>query len=161
MKMSVLVLAALSATMAFADAAFEYDEACSEFDRFYVGAAVCGVLPQGGSRMSPRAGVALRAGFYMTEMWALEGEAGVADDHTALAAKALWHWWGYERLDPFFTFGARGWTHDGQVGPCGGLGAFYHMTETLSLRFDADATLGLDTDVSMVYSLACGVQWSF
>ena len=141
MKMSVLVLAALSAAMAFADAAFEYDEACSEFDRFYVGAAVCGVLPQGGSRMSPR--------------------AGVADDHTALAAKALWHWWGYERLDPFFTFGARGWTHDGQVGPCGGLGAFYHMTETLSLRFDADATLGLDTDVSMVYSLACGVQWSF
>jgi len=161
MKKLVSVFAALAATIALADAALDYDEACAEFDRFYVGAAVGGVFPQGGSRMSPRASAAVRAGFYLTEMWALEGEAGAADDHTAFAAKALWHWWGYERLDPFFTFGARGWTHHGQLGPCGGLGAFYHMTESLSLRFDADATLGLDTDTEMVYTLALGLQFSF
>ena len=161
MKKAIFAAAALAASLAFADAAFEYDEACSDFDRFYVGAAVGATLPQGGSRMSPRAGAALRAGCYLAEMWAAEGEVASAGDHVGLAAKALWHWWGYERLDPFFTFGARGWTHRGQVGPCGGLGAFYHVSESLSLRFDADATLGLDTDACMVYSLACGLQWSF
>ena len=111
--------------------------------------------------MSPRAGAAMRVGFYMTEAWAAEGEVSAVDDHMGFAAMALWHWWGYERLDPFFTCGARGWTHHGQIGPCGGLGAFYHMTESLSLRFGADAMLGLDTDISMVYSVTCGVQWSF
>jgi hypothetical protein len=161
MKKLFSMVAALAASLAFADAAFDYDEACSEFDRFYVGAVATGTLPQGGSKISPRAGAAVRAGCYLAEMWAIEGEAGFADDHLAFAAKALWHWWGYERLDPFFTFGARGWTHDGNVGPSGGLGAFYHMTESLSLRFDADATLGLDTDVEMIYSLAFGLQLSF
>ena len=35
------------------------------------------------------------------------------------------------------------------------------MTESLSLRIDADATLGLDTDAEMIYSLAFGLQLSF
>jgi len=161
MKKLISAFAAILASLAFADAASDYDEACAGFDRFYIGAATVGVLPQGGSRMSPRAGAAIRAGLYLDEMWAMEGEAGFAGDRLAFAAKALWHWWGYERLDPFFTFGARGWTHDGNVGPSGGLGAFYHMTESLSLRIDADATLGLDTDVEMIYSLAFGLQLSF
>ena len=161
MKVRLFLAAAFAASLALADAASEYDEACADFDRFYVGAAAGAVLPQGGGRMSARAGAVLRAGFYLTEAWAAEGEASSAGDHVGFAARALWHWWGYERLDPFFTFGARGWTHHGQVGPCGGLGSFYHLTESLSLRFDADAAMGLDTDVEMVYSLACGLQLSF
>ena len=106
MKKLISAFAAILASLAFADAASDYDEACAGFDRFYIGAATVGVLPQGGSRMSPRTGAAIRAGNYIDEMWAIEGEAGFAGDHLAFAAKALWHWWGYERLDPFFTFGA-------------------------------------------------------
>ncbi len=151
----------IAAASAFADAAFDYDEACADFDRFYAGATAGAVLPQGGGRMSARAFAGVRSGVYVTEAWAFEGEVAAVDDRTGFAAKALWHWWGYERLDPFFTFGARGWTHHGQVGPAGGLGAYYHMTESLSLRFDADATLGLDGDEAMVCVLAAGLHFSF
>jgi hypothetical protein len=35
------------------------------------------------------------------------------------------------------------------------------MTESVSLRFDADATLGLDGDEAMVYTLAAGLHFSF
>jgi hypothetical protein len=73
----------------------------------------------------------------------------------------LWHWWGYEQVDPFFTFGARGWIHDGQVGPCVGAGAFYHLNDYWSIRFDADATLALDADCEMIYSVGVGVQRTF
>lgn len=128
---------------------------------FYVGVAEGVVIPQGGSRMSRHTGAAFRFGCYLTEMWAIEGEAAVVAERTGLGARALWHWWGYERLDPFFTFGARGWLKDGQVGPDAGLGAFYHLTESLSLRLDANATLGVESDVDMVYSLAAGLQYSF
>ena len=138
-----------------------YDEEACDFDRFYVGMAETVVIPQGGGRMSQHTGAAFRLGCYLTEMWAIEGEAAWIADRAGLGAKALWHWWGYERLDPFFTFGARGWTNDGQVGPSGGVGAFYHITESLSLRLDADATLGVESQVEMVYSLAAGLQFSF
>ena len=133
----------------------------NDFDRFYVGGAGVAVLPQGGSRMGDRAGLAVRCGWYLTEMWALEGEASWLDDRAGLGVNALWHWWGYERLDPFFTFGARGWVDHGQVGPCAGLGTFYHLTESLSLRLDANAALGLESRTEMVYSLSAGLQLSF
>ena len=35
------------------------------------------------------------------------------------------------------------------------------LTDSLSLRFDADATLGLDGKQEMRYTLTGGVQWSF
>lgn len=149
----------LAALVCRADAAFE--EEAYDFDRFYVGVAETVVMPQGGSRMSDHTGAAFRFGCYLTEMWALEGEAAWVADRAGLGVKAVWHWWGYERLDPFFSFGARGWADHGQVGPAGGLGAFYHLTESLSLRFDADATLGVETRTEMVYSLSAGLQWSF
>ena len=47
------------------------------------------------------------------------------------------------------------------VGPKSGFGFFYHLTDSLSLRFDADATLGLDGKQEMRYTLTGGVQWSF
>ena len=55
---------------------------------------------------------------------------------------------------------SRGWI-EGDVGPTAGLGAFYHLTNEWSLRGDAQATLGLDGDCQMVYSLGFGVQYSF
>ncbi len=139
----------------FADA-FQY-----EYDRWSVGVVGQMVFPQGGSRMSRRTGAGVRLGYYVTEMLAIEGEAMWMEQSAGLALKGLWHWWGYEQVDPFFTFGARGWIHDGQVGPCVGAGAFYHLNDYWSIRFDADATLGLDTDCEMIYSVGVGVQRTF
>ena len=48
-----------------------------------------------------------------------------------------------------------------KLGPKAGLGAFYHLTDEWSLRADADATLGLETNCEMLYSLSVGVQYAF
>ena len=94
------------------------------------------------------------------------------ENAAGLAVQGLWHWqdadlygrlFGYSAFDLFFTFGARGWIGDGlgQVGPKAGVGAFWHLTDDWSLRTDADATLGLDSCVAMLYSLSLGVQYAF
>ena len=142
------------------------------FDRWYVGLAGQLMLPQGGSRMHHIGGGALRGGYYLTEDWAIEGEAAWLEDAAGLSAAALGHFqgwslygdlFGYSRFDPFVTVGAKGWIgrNCGQVGPKAGLGAFYHLTDEWSLRADADATLGLETNCEMLYSLSVGVQYSF
>ena len=142
------------------------------FDRWSVGAAGQLMLPQGGSRMHHIGGAALRGGYYLTEDWALEAEAAWLEDAAGLSAVALGHFqgwslygdlFGYSRFDPFVTVGAKGWIgrHCGQIGPKVGLGAFYHLTDEWSLRADADATLGLETNCEMLYSLSAGIQYSF
>lgn len=137
------------------------------------GASGALTLPEGGSRLRRLGGVALRAGYDVSENVALEGEAAWAEDFAALAAQGLWHlqgaslydyYFGYSRFDPFVTFGVRGWLgrHGvGQVGPKAGLGAFYHLTNDWALRLDADATLGLETRREVDFTLAAGVQYSF
>ncbi|MBQ0033355.1 MAG: hypothetical protein KBT68_11225 [bacterium] len=142
------------------------------FDRWYVGLSGQLMLPQGGSRMHHVGGAALRGGYYFTEDWAIEGEAAWLEDAAGLSAELLGHFqgwsaygdlFGYSRFDPFATLGARGWIgrDSGQVGPKAGLGAFYHLTDEWALRADADATLGLETNCEMLYSLSVGVQYSF
>lgn len=131
-----------------------------ELDRWTTSVSAKLVLPQGGGDLRRLGGAAVRAGYYLTEFWCFETEGAWFEDKAGLAADALWHWWGYERFDPFFTFGVRGWIR-GDVGPKAGVGAFYHLTESLSLRFDADATLALDGETAMVYSVSGGLQWSF
>ena len=142
------------------------------FDRWYVGLAGQLMLPQGGSRMHHIGGGALRGGYYLTEDWALEAEAAWLEDAAGLSAAALGHFqgwslygdlFGYSRFDPFVTVGAKGWIgrNCGQVGPKAGLGAFYHLTDEWSLRADADATLGLETNCEMLYSISIGFQYAF
>ena len=142
------------------------------FAETYVGLSGQVMLPQGGSKMHHIGGAALRGGHYLTEDWALEGEAAWLEDFAGLGVQALGHFqgwslygdlFGYSRFDPFVTLGARGWIGDGcgQVGPKAGLGAFYHLTDSWSLRADADATLGLETDCEMLYSIGVGAQYSF
>jgi len=105
-------------------------------------------------------GASARLGFYFTEALSVEADAAWLEDCAGLGLQGLWHMYGYERFDPFLTFGARGWI-DGDVGPSAGLGAFYHLTDSWSLRADAQATLGIDGDCEMVYSIGAGVQCSF
>ena len=142
------------------------------FDRWYVGLAGQMMLSQGGSKMHHVGGTALRGGYYLTEDWAIEGEAAWLEDAAGLSAAALGHFqgwslygdlFGYSRFDPFITVGAKGWIgrNSGQVGPKTGLGAFYHLTDEWSLRADADATLGLETNCEMLYSVSIGFQYAF
>ncbi len=160
-KILSLVLAASACLAAVGEESF-----CD----WYAGGAAQLVLPQGGSRMRRLGGGAARVGRYITESLAVEGEAAWLENSCGLSARAVWHlhgWrefdmlFGYERFDPFLSAGARGWIHDGQIGPSAGIGAFYYLTDDWALRFDADATMGLDTDVEMVYSLSAGIQWFF
>lgn len=165
MKTASILGAAAASLLAVAASAEEPAES-----GWYAGGAAQLVLPQGGSRMRRLGGGAARAGRYLTDSLALECEAAWLEDSAALAARAVWHlhgWeefdmlFGYERLDPFLSAGARGWMHDGQVGPSAGLGAFYYLTDDWALRFDAEATLGLDTRVETVYSISAGIQYFF
>ena len=165
---TTFVSLALALTVGAAEA--ESEEECG-FDRWYVGAAAELVLPQGGLAKTPRLGGATaRVGYYLTDWAAVEGAASALENRAGLAARALVHWrgwteydmlFGYSRFDPFFAVGAKGWLKDGGVGPSAGVGALYYLTDSCALRADADATLDLDGDVGMVYSLGVGVQLSF
>lgn len=160
----------LAVVLAFSGVcAQDFAEACA-FDRWYVGGAGTVVLPQGGARMRQLCGGAARFGYYVTETFALDGEAAWVENRTGLSAKALrhlqgWEFWGklfgYERFDPFLTVGVKGWIDHGQVGPVFGLGALYYLTDSWALRADADLTLGLDSAAETVHSLSLGLQYSF
>ena len=161
---SAVALALMLIPVAFAD------EEASDETGWYSSAAAQLVLPQGGARMHRLGGGAARVGYYFTGSLALEAEAAWLENVAGLSARAIWHlhgWeefnmlFGYERFDPFLTLGARGWIHDGQVGPSAGVGAFYYLTDSWALRFDADVTLGLDTDVETAFTLSAGLQYSF
>lgn len=167
----ILAAAAVLQLAATQSAAFAAEDS-EEEGGWYVGVSGALLLPQGGSCMHRVGGAALRGGCYVSDDWAIEGEAASLEDAAGLACAALWHvqdWslygdlFGYSRFDPFLTAGARGWIGRGcgQVGPKAGIGAFYHLTDNWSLRADADATLGLDTAREMLYTISVGVQYSF
>lgn len=160
MKATMKMMFAAAAVAATLSAAAAEEEESGEFDRWYVGASATLVLPQGGHQMRRLGGATARAGYYFTESLAVEADAAWLEDCAGLGVQGLWHIYGYERFDPFLTFGARGWI-DGDVGPTAGIGAFYHLTDSWSIRADAQATLGQDGECEMVYSLGAGVQYSF
>ena len=154
-----IVFAAI-ASLSIVSPAVEDEDDDYELDRWYVGASATLVMPQGGGDMRRLGGATARVGYYVTEALAVEADAAWLEDCAGLGVQGLWHIWGYERFDPFLTFGARGWI-DGDLGPVAGLGAFYHLTDNWSLRAEAQATLGIDSDCDMVYSLGAGVQYTF
>ena len=167
MKRLAFALCLLSLSLSAAEA-----EETDGADDWYAGASASLVLPQGGAHVRRLGGAGFRVGRYLGEDWAIEGDAAWLEDAAGLSVDALWHlqgWsaygdlFGYSRFDPFLTGGVKGWVGRscGQVGPRLGLGAFYHLTDSWSLRGDADATLGLDTACEMVYTLSLGVQYSF
>ena len=156
-KSLLCAVALFTAANLFAGGAEEEE---TGFDSWYVGASATLVLPQGGHSMRRVGGATARFGYYFTESLAVEADAAWLENCAGLGVQGLWHMFGYERFDPFLTFGARGWI-DGDVGPCAGLGAFYHLTDSWSLRADAQATLGLDGECAMVYAIGAGVQYSF
>jgi hypothetical protein len=154
---TAMLLAMSASASETGETAYEYED-CG----FYAGAGASLILPQGGGDLRRLAGATARAGWYVTEFWAVECEAAMMENNAQLGLSALWHWWGYEQFDPFFRFGAKGLIgRCDELGPMAGVGAFYHLTDNLSLRFDADAVLGLEGANEAVYQLGVGVQWSF
>lgn len=153
----IFFILALSLTSVAKD---EYDYVEYDFERWYTGARAVAVIPQGGGEMRNLCGAGAYLGYYFDDFLTVEFSSAWLEDTAALSLKGLWHWWGYERFDPFFTFGASGWIN-GEVGPTLGWGAFWHLNDYWSIRFDADATYGLDDADEMVYSIALGLQWSF
>ncbi len=149
--------AAFAAPDAVASGGFDGE---GDFDRWYAGASGTLALPQGGGAMRRVGGATARIGYYLAESLAVETDAAWLEDCAGIGVQGLWHAYGYERLDPFLTFGARGWI-DGGVGPTAGVGTFYHLTESWSLRLDASATMCVDGECRMAYSLGAGVQYSF
>lgn len=138
----------------------------------YVGGGVLSTFVQGGSKMRHRVGGAANIGVYFSPDIAAEFEVGELEGQTSLAAKALWHlhgWeefnllFGYERFDPFLAIGARGFLGDGagDIGPLCGLGAMYYLSDNWALRFDGDASVGLDTTPTGIYSVALSLRYSF
>ena len=161
-----LLLAAFILSPASASAAAEDAEPLG----FHISGAGALTLSQGGAQPGRLGGGELRVGREFSRDWMLEASAGWLENRCSLGADALWHWtgwqvydalFGYERFDPFFTFGLKGWLNDGQVGPVVGIGAFYWLTDALALRVDASATLGLDCGCAMVYSLSIGINYAF
>ena len=162
LKTIAFLLAAFAAVPLFAIPALadDADDGDCELERWYVGASATMLLPQGGSDMRRLGGATARVGYYFTEAMSVEADAAWLEDCAGLGIQGLWHFWGYERFDPFLSFGVRGWI-EGDFGPVAGLGAYYHLTDNWSLRGDAQATLGIDGDCCMLYSLGLGVQYTF
>lgn len=134
-----------------------------EMNRWHVGAGALMVLPGGDADLRRLGGASVRCGYYFAEFWTIEMEIASIENYAGLSTDILWHWWGYERFDPFFTFGAKSWIGcgDDQFGPKFGTGCFYHLTDSWSLRFDADVTLGLETETETIYTISAGFQYSF
>jgi len=161
--------AALILSLAILSAAAGEEEGM--FRGAYAGVSGAIVLPQGGSRIDRAGGGLVRAGAYLSDVWAFEASAGQLERYTALGAGLLVHFsalelydrfFGYSAFDPFLTAGAYGLLDGrrGQVGPSAGLGAFWHLDDNWSVRVDAAATLGLDTDAEMLYTVSVGIQYT-
>ncbi len=155
----------------FFSAIAEEEEAYADFDRLYVGTAASLLLPGNGNSLNERGACGLRAGWYRSEDLAFEAQLQYAEGLGGAGVGVLWHWFGYERLDPFFTCGVQSLFGDGRrfgdgrhrtsTGPCAGVGAFWHLTERWSLRLDFGAALGFDSPCSMTYSVGLGLQYAF
>ena len=188
--MKFFSLSILAAFAAFAAVAYPNEpEPVWLASRSYVGVAGGMLMPGGGASVRRAADVAVRLGTAWSDYAEVELEAACAPNastragHEALsgvAARLVMHmngWeafdklFGCERFDPFLTvgaatrFGARHAFADGShrtaTGPTVGVGAFYHLTERLSVRAEARAALCCDSPCGMLYGVFAGLQYSF
>ena len=163
MKRLLQLMLALAAIPSFAAEEEENPFAYVEYDyeHWYVDAGPAVVIPQGGGDMGRRAGAMARIGYYADDFLAVEASAAWMERGAGLGLRGLWHWWGYEKFDPFFTFGAEGWFGGGDAGPCAGWGAFWHFDDNWSFRFDASFMLGVADGATAAFSIAAGFQYSW
>ena len=164
--------------------------ACGAVEPLWYAGTSGGLLLPGNGNSALRGGeVTARTGFYASDSLAWEVDASCAPNISTgegrealsgVAARGLFHLagieafdklFGCERLDPFVTlgggvrFGARHAfaddSHRTAIGPVAGGGVFYHLTESLDLRLDAQSMLCCDSPCGMLYSISFGLQWNF
>ncbi len=167
-----------------------FAEADADGTGWYVGAAGGALLPGNGNSLRRAAEVSVRGGHCFSDYFALEMEGLCAPSavldrggNTAVSGVAfqgVFHcagWetfdklFGCERFDPFVALGAAArfagrhafadCSHRTAIGPVFGMGAFYHLTDSWSLRADARAQLCCDSPCGMLYGVFAGLQYSF
>lgn len=183
MRKSLLAVALVAGLVSVSVCAEEVED----FDRWYAGAAGGMFLPGNGTSLKRAGLVAVRGGWYATEFCAIEAEVLAAPNASSRGGHAdiwggsvqgLFHFAGWEefdllfgceRFDPFLTCGVQALcatrhvfaddSHRTGIGPSVGLGAFYHLTDRCSLRFDARAAMAVDSPCGMDYALTAGLQF--
>ncbi|MBO6167569.1 MAG: hypothetical protein J6P13_04365 [Kiritimatiellae bacterium] len=156
------IVSAISALCIFASASAsetETDEYASGLDHWYAGAAAGLNLPAGDSALHRTGSGIIRFGWYANDFWALDFSLAQCENVFAYSGGALWHWWGYERLDPFFTFGLEDFIEK-DCGPYLGTGTFWHFDDHWSLRCDMTAFSGLDHG-GFLFSFSAGLRRSW
>lgn len=157
--------------------------------RFYIGAGVGVMRVHNPSHPAPgsdlrgvQPSVVLRLGYdFADSPWSLEGfgslsratkmAKGSESGRTivGVGAEALWHFDRYARFDPFLAGGLSFYSgnksslwQDGKRAHFfaqAGVGAFYHLTENLSLRGDLRWHVALDEDFMHFTSADVGLTW--
>ena len=150
-------------------------------DRWYAGISGDVFLPGGGNSLKRAGGVSALVGYEVSDSWNVEALVmsipNAASSHggnsalNGFALQGAWHFWGYERVDPFFTFGVQSlfssdhvFADDSRrsaIGPTLGFGLAYHLTDNLSLRADARSMVSIDSPSGIAFSISGGLQWSF
>ena len=147
-----------------------------EWTPFYAAASGGMLFPGVNTRLHEEIGLAETVlGWYADDTFAYEARLSYSPDATGalfgIAAGCLRHWWGFERFDPFFTFGGAAWCGEhhsfaggakrAQGGFYAGSGFFWHLTERASFRIEGRATLAADESPGMTYAVLAGIQWSW
>jgi hypothetical protein len=150
-------------------------------DRWYTGISGAMFLPGGGSSLERAGGVSAHLGYFLSDSFAVEANLisipNSVSSHggnatlTGFAVQGVWHFMGFERFDPFLSFGASSLfashhvfaedSHRSSLGPTFGLGFLYHLSDNLALRAESKAMVMLDTPSGIAFTIAGGLQWSF
>lgn len=150
-------------------------------DRWYAGVSGAMYLPGGGSSLKRAGGVSAHLGCFISDSFALEtglmsvpnavSSRGGNVSLTGFSVRGAWHFMGFERFDPFVTFGAFSTFASGHVfaddshrtafGPSVGLGFLYHLSDNLALRAESVAAVAIDTPGEVAFTVSGGLQWSF
>lgn len=150
-------------------------------DRWYTGVSGAMFLPGGGSSLERAGGVSAYLGYFLTDSFAVEADVisvpNAVSSHggnstlTGFGVQGAWHFMGFERFDPFLTFGASALFSSHHVfaddssrsalGPTFGFGFLYHLSDNLALRADSKAMVALDSPSGIAFTIAGGLQWSF
>jgi len=136
------------------------EEEAEPYDVFHVSTGAALVVPQGGASSGRLGGGFARGGFYLSEFTALEGTFSVLENRYGASGGILWHWYGYERLDPFFVYGGS-WIEGLGAGPSAGIGFHWHLDDHWSLRADCTYALAIDGGVDSVFSFSAGIRVSW
>jgi hypothetical protein len=150
-------------------------------DRWYTGSTGMMFLPGGGSSLKRAGGVSANLGYFLTDSFALEADIASVPNAvssrvgnsslTMFGIQGAWHFMGFERFDPFLTFGASSLFSTHHVfsddsrkcafGPTFGIGFLFHLSDNLALRADSKAMVLMDSPSEMAFTIAGGLQWSF